>query len=146
MWYLTLFFYYNTCVIQKFYLSLYQVKQLKLYIMITKEDIINVGNSIGITDLTKKEVSVILNEYPSNQENGGSTAWNLVVENQIREILLKRQDRKDYIIVNEDNRWLSLLQKSSVEELEAEINFLREEYPSGVIYVYQTVIENVISF
>lgn len=50
--------------------------------MITKQDVINVANSINVT-LTDEQINTVLEMYPSEQEADPSGTWDLVIEHCI---------------------------------------------------------------
>lgn len=47
---------------------------------ITKEDVLSVANSIGITDLSESEINSILEDYPSYLEDYPNENWAYIVE------------------------------------------------------------------
>jgi len=47
---------------------------------ITKEDILSVAKSIGITDLSESEINSILEDYPSMLETMPNENWSYIVE------------------------------------------------------------------
>ena len=57
--------------------------------MITKEDILNVSESLKIK-LLDEEVQMILDVYEECQKDDPSATWNLVVEKQIYDVIEPR--------------------------------------------------------
>lgn len=53
--------------------------------MITRIDVINVANSLGIT-LSESDIDEVLAQYPVEQDNDVTATWDLVVENIIYNI------------------------------------------------------------
>ena len=58
---------------------------------ITKEDVVSVATSIGVT-LTDDEIEDIVENYPWMQEMDPTGTWDLVVDNMINFILLFRHE------------------------------------------------------
>lgn len=55
--------------------------------------------------------------------------------------------KKDYIIVTNDNEWVSTLQSVTKEDVLMEIEFLKSEYPDALeFYVYPTILKNSNTF
>jgi hypothetical protein len=52
---------------------------------ITREDVINVGNTIN-KQLTEKEIDWVLENYESYENDEPQSTWNLIVERMIYEI------------------------------------------------------------
>ena len=57
-------------------------------------------------------------------------------------------EKRDYIIVTENNTWVSTLKDATVEDLKKEIDMLKELYPEdeGEYYAYPTVTTGVKTF
>lgn len=58
---------------------------------ITKEDVVSVATSIGVT-LTDDEIEGIVENYPYMQEMDPTGTWDLVVDDMINFILLHRHE------------------------------------------------------
>lgn len=58
--------------------------------MIVKDDILEVGTRIDVTDLTDLEINKILDEHEVYQNDDPGGTWDLVVEQQIQEIISYR--------------------------------------------------------
>lgn len=58
---------------------------------ITKEDVVSVATSIGVT-LTNEEIEGIVENYPYMQEMDPTATWDLVVDDMINFILLHRHE------------------------------------------------------
>lgn len=50
---------------------------------ISKEDVLQVAQSINMKTPSDDIIQEIINEYPGEQEQDPSATWNLVVENQL---------------------------------------------------------------
>lgn len=51
--------------------------------LITKEDVLQVANSINMKVPGDDVIQEIINEYPGEQEQDPTATWNLVVETQL---------------------------------------------------------------
>jgi len=57
--------------------------------MITTEDVNLIALSLKINDLSDEQIKQIVTEYPSYQKQDPSSNWDLVIEAQIYEMLIK---------------------------------------------------------
>jgi hypothetical protein len=72
--------------------------------LVTKEDIVDVANSIGIT-LTEKELDWALLCYEDAQRQDPSGTWNLVVEDLVYQAVEFRKDKPGDIYAHDHPRY-----------------------------------------